>query len=577
MTNPIYYKRLTGSTIQGNADNVIEPIGTIVVTNGGDLRYHDGSTAGGSALGGGDHMTVRNSTLQLDGAGVAWIGSYGAGDYNYGGFYSTDSLNTLFTFSSDGTPNMSVQLDGALFVGSSAPPNAAGVNITNPGWIVASGGGKFGGDINTAGGMGITSGITWSTSGSQIFEDSSLIMSSPSADVVLVAGEAYLTLLPSGVLQVPPILQGGGGDPNVYIEVSSGGGWKTWTFDSSGTLELPASGNITTPTGLSIYSTGQTPGGMELGSGNASFYVYNGVASIITNNQNGQAKSWTWDANGKITLPAGGDIVDSSGETVLGFAASYYSGYTVLSSDAGGITVTGDVTSVFSANQIIKFSTLTEDEYTVDTVTYDSGNNWTSITLVEGLGGPVDDDNIFFEKYNISEIYPGEGIQSTLMNNVLTLSALPQRLINNGHQLVFDTTGNLTFPDGGSLRVGQVPAHSTGAAGDKIGTVAFDSTYIYYCTDDFGGTTYTVQTVVPATGNPDGYLVADSSQAPSVGWKVYYNNQTVTINDVQVGMPGFYTIFTDVALSVPAYTNFQYGPAPSTNIWKRVDWSADTW
>ena len=157
--------------------------------------------------------------------------------------------------------------------------------------------------------------------------------------------------------------------------------------------------------------------------------------------------NWKFNTNNKLQLPQGGDIVDSAGETVLGFAASYYSGYTVLLSyEDGHITVTGDVTTVFSSGQIIKFSTLTEDEYTVGVVAYDNINDWTTITLVEGLGGPVDGDPILFEKYNISEIYPGEGIQSTLMNNVLTLSALPQRLLNNGHQLILESDGSLAFP-----------------------------------------------------------------------------------------------------------------------------------
>jgi hypothetical protein len=52
-------------------------------------------------------------------------------------------------------------------------------------------------------------------------------------------------------------------------------------------------------------------------------------------------------------------------------------------------------------------------------------------------------------------------------------------------QWTFDHTGQLTFPDGGTLRVGSVPARSFGAAGDKIGTLAFDTTYIYYCTANY--------------------------------------------------------------------------------------------
>jgi hypothetical protein len=44
---------------------------------------------------------------------------------------------------------------------------------------------------------------------------------------------------------------------------------------------------------------------------------------------------------------------------------------------------------------------------------------------------------------------------------------------------IFDLNGRTTFP------VATAPAHSYGAAGDKAGMLAFDSTYIYYCTDDY--------------------------------------------------------------------------------------------
>lgn len=53
MSNPIYYKRISGSSIQGDAYTVTEPNGTLVIANGGELRLHDGSTPGGNPIGGG--------------------------------------------------------------------------------------------------------------------------------------------------------------------------------------------------------------------------------------------------------------------------------------------------------------------------------------------------------------------------------------------------------------------------------------------------------------------------------------------------------------------------------------------
>jgi hypothetical protein len=149
---------------------------------------------------------------------------------------------------------------------------------------------------------------------------------------------------------------------------------------------------------------------------------------------------------------------------------------------------------------------------------------------------------------------------------------------NGSNTWQFGTTGTLTFPQGGTLRVSGVPAHSTGATGDKAGTVAFANGYIYYCTADYAPTQYPAETRLgDANGVDNGYLIPNSYQLPSVGWIIYYNNQTAIINQVNNGgNPGYYTVFTATPLFIPANTAIQYGP-PSTDIWKRVAWSGDTW
>lgn len=45
--------------------------------------------------------------------------------------------------------------------------------------------------------------------------------------------------------------------------------------------------------------------------------------------------------------------------------------------------------------------------------------------------------------------------------------------------------GPVTFPSGNSVRVVNVPTHSTGAAGDLAGDVAFNGSYLYYCTASY--------------------------------------------------------------------------------------------
>ena len=53
----------------------------------------------------------------------------------------------------------------------------------------------------------------------------------------------------------------------------------------------------------------------------------------------------------------------------------------------------------------------------------------------------------------------------------------------------FGEDGQLTFPDGGNLRVSAVPATSIGSAGDTAGMLAFNASYAYYCTANYDGVT----------------------------------------------------------------------------------------
>ena len=267
MTNSIFYKRLSGSSIQGDATQVTEPQGTVVIANDGSLRLHDGTTAGGNAITTTvDHLTVRNSLIQLDGSSVAWAGLYGAGDYNYGGFFSSDTNNTLFTFSASGSPSMSVQLDGALFVGGDVPSNAAGVNITNPGWIVASGGAKFGGGIDT---LGQISGV-----------------------------DGYLDLNGDGSI----VLNASYTNVNINLQTTNGVYTQLWDFQASGNLVLPNSNIIS-----SSQQTGET--NIQIVDGSNSFKVY-------THASDG-AQEWDFQADGTFVVPGSVNSQANTGAVVI--------------------------------------------------------------------------------------------------------------------------------------------------------------------------------------------------------------------------------------------------------------------
>lgn len=54
---------------------------------------------------------------------------------------------------------------------------------------------------------------------------------------------------------------------------------------------------------------------------------------------------------------------------------------------------------------------------------------------------------------------------------------------------VYNPSGSITFPDGGNFRYGNPPPTSMGESDNRAGEIAFDGSYIYYCTADFDGST----------------------------------------------------------------------------------------
>jgi hypothetical protein len=226
------------------------------------------------------------------------------------------------------------------------------------------------------------------------------------------------------------------------------------------------------------------------------------------------------------------------------------------------------------------------------------GGSTVSITTTQA-GDPETTNNWFFNNLgeiglpNNSTIDSSDGnVEIRTGNNFNVESANVVNITTNtqgsAKEWQFNESGNLILPLNGNIQFGQEvlrlvspPEHSYGAAGDTLGDFSFDSGHFYYCIENFGGIQYTVLHAIAegsADGVNNGYLVSSSYQLPQVGWKVYYDNQETTINQVNSeGIPGFYVIFTDTPLEIPAQTTFAWGSVPEENIWKRVSWSDDTW
>ena len=97
----------------------------------------------------------------------------------------------------------------------------------------------------------------------------------------------------------------------------------TWAFSATGVLSLPSGGQIGELYGNGVDIRANPAGYIKLvsNSGNNYLKIDNlGAYVFATNNQ------WAFGTDGKLTLPAGGDIVDSTGASVLGGTGDGYTG-----------------------------------------------------------------------------------------------------------------------------------------------------------------------------------------------------------------------------------------------------------
>lgn len=151
-------------------------------------------------------------------------------------------------------------------------------------------------------------------------------------------------------------------------------------------------------------------------------------------------------------------------------------------------------------------------------------------------------------------------------------------------QWQFGDDGELIFPDntvqttawaGG--RVSTVPGTSLGTTGDKQGDIAFNGSYIYYCTQDFVEASYSSTITLTHSGTFPS-IVKGSIPQPQAGWVLIHNGNTYTLDaNAFDGNPGEWVLSLSSSISVTIGDSVTVGPASAANIWKRVAWSVDTW
>lgn len=123
-----------------------------------------------------------------------------------------------------------------------------------------------------------------------------------------------------------------------------------------------------------------------------------------------------------------------------------------------------------------------------------------------------------------------------------------------------------------------VPTTSQGAVGDTIGSVTFDSNYIYYCIANYVATTFSTTIGSPGLSIDTIPVVKGSYGTPTTDWTVTFAGVEYVITNVEDG--GTTWVLTTPGQNQTGGTGIPVtlfnGTGP-INIWKRVAWSNDTW
>lgn len=274
MSARINYNRITGSNIQGDATTVTEPLGTLVVTNNGDLRLHDGTTAGGNSIGAGstgnftfeqDTVTNTNGMLLSTGRGTLSIGR------NMEGIGLSSHFHIAFDNSNISPPG------GSLFLGDDYNYFKIPGGNSDPYYT-------FGANISTSDRIGGGQYIwRFDTDGKLTFPDGATIKDS----TITASTNNYLYLY-GGTAQ-----------------------------ESSGQSVRIYGTNANTTSTSTVYNGGN----VRITSGRGVNGGEGGYVRLRTYDANNNSNSWYFNADGKLTLPASGTIL--SGDSLSGVKLSF--------------------------------------------------------------------------------------------------------------------------------------------------------------------------------------------------------------------------------------------------------------
>jgi hypothetical protein len=367
------------------------------------------------------------------------------------------------------------------------------------------------------------------------------------------------------------------GNSNVSIATSDG----DITLDANDSIfTFGTDGNLTTPSNLVIGPSGigtgtsvlqsnaplllgssEANGGMSLvwyenptGPGNVVQVGLNsstpGSMTVTTGDFANTTYVWDFDNTGNLTLPTGGDILDSSGNSVLGGGATGPTGPTGPQGDAGP---TGPIGPTGNAGP-----------------TGPQGN--AGPTGAQGPTGPSG----LVGNY-VATLTAGTATSVSASTGSVTVWFNTSTLVTTA---VGATTAVSLYNSGYTLRSVAAPGNLTGSAGDTIGDIASDGTNLYYCTVSSTQTNYIGYTYGGASGTKYVNMVKSSyggPSAPVAGMIVTLRAVSHTITSVTDQ-----STYWQINYSA-SEAGSNWGPGETVtittepavgNIWKTVPWNA---
>ena len=328
-----------------------------------------------------------------------------------------------------------------------------------------------------------------------------------------------------------------GTDPEVTLTA----GTESWTFSETGSLTFPDNTVQSTAwTGITDYNNLINKPNL------AGTYTFNVAADDST----------------LRTI--------SSEETIKFIGAG---GITTASDAEGNITITGPNLSSYAT------------ETYVTSRGYITGLSYNDLTDKPNLAGTYT-FNVAADDSTLRTIGSEETVKFIGSGGITTAS---------------DAEGSITITQGAAasitngtntLKIVAAPSSLTGAVGDAVGNVAFDSSYIYYCTTAYVSNSYTGTFSNSEGGSNYNQLRISNNWnplalTPGYGWTVTFNpgggNITRTVSSVSVWSENYPNGYWNFILTSSWTGTVTLGdsftitsPDPLPTIWKRTPWNAIT-